>query len=311
MSPFSSNRREFLTALLGGAAGLSLTCRAFGQNAPAAIKATRLSDNIAVMMGDGGNVGVVISPEGLMMIDGGLPDRAGDLAKAIAGQVDTHKVTTLFDTHWHFDHIGSNEMLGRAGAKIIAHENVKKRLTVKTTMEVNGRTFDPLKPEGLPAQEFPKGGKMTFGREKIEYAHIPTAHTDGDSYLFFPGPNVLHTGDMMFHGFYPVIDYSTGGWVGGMAAAAEKLGKVGDAQTKVIPGHGPMATKDDLKTTHEMLATVTERLEKMIKEGKSADEAVAAAPTRDFDEKFGRGMYKPDAWTKIAYTSIVRHRQNA
>jgi cyclase len=307
----ASNRREFLSALIGGAAGLSITYRAFGQNAPPPIKATKLSENLVVMMGDGGNVGVVISPEGLMMIDGGLPDRAADLAKAIHEQVDAHKVTTLFDTHWHFDHVGSNELLGRAGAKIIAHENVKKRLTVKITMEVNGRTFDPLKPEGLPAQEFSKGGKMTFGKEKIEYVHIPTAHTDGDTYLFFPGPNVLHTGDMLFNGMYPVIDYSTGGWVGGMAAAAQAMGKVGDAQTRIIPGHGPMGTKDDLKASHEMLATVTQRLEKMIKEGKTVEEAVAAAPTKDFDEKFGRGMYKPDVWTKIAYTSIVRHRANA
>lgn len=311
MPSFASNRREFLTALVGGAAGLSITYRALGQNAPAPIKATKLSDNIAVMMGDGGNVGVVMSPEGLMMIDGGLPNRAADLLNAIKEQVDAHKVTLLFDTHWHFDHVGCNEMLGGQGTKIMAHENVKKRLTVKTTMEVNGRTFDPLKPEGLPTQEFAKGGKMNFGKEKIDYVHIATAHTDGDTYLFFPGPNILHTGDMLFNGMYPVIDYSTGGWVGGMAHAAEAMLKVGDAQTKIVPGHGPMATKDDLKATHEMLASVTQRLEKMIKEGKSADEAVAAAPTKDFDAKFGKGMYKPDVWAKIAYTSIMRHNQKS
>jgi cyclase len=311
MLNFATNRREFLTALAGGAAGLSLTYRALGQNAPPPIKATKLSENLAVMMGDGGNVGVIISPDGLMMIDGGVPDRAGDLMKAIHEQVDAHKVTTLFDTHWHFDHVGSNESLGSAGAKIIAQENVKKRLSVKTTMEANGRTFDPLKPEGLPTQEFDKGGKMTFGKEKLEYVHIPTAHTDGDSYVFFPGSNVLHTGDMMFNGFYPVIDYSTGGWVGGMANAAAIMLKVGDAQTKIIPGHGPLGSKDDLKMTHDMLATIAQRMEKMHKEGKSVEEVVAAAPTKDFDDKFGKGMFKPDAWTKIAYTSVIRHNQKA
>ncbi|MBZ5601126.1 MAG: MBL fold metallo-hydrolase [Acidobacteriia bacterium] len=311
MSKFASNRREFFSALIGGAAGLSLTYRAFGQNPPAPIKATKLSDSLAVMMGDGGNIGVVISPDGLMMIDGGYPERAADLAKAIGEQVDAHKVNLLFDTHWHFDHVGSNESLGRAGVKIMAQENVKKRLSVRTTMEANGRTFDPLKPEGLPTQEFAKGGKLTYGKEKIEYVHIPLAHTDGDTYLFFPGPNVLHTGDMLFNGMYPVIDYSTGGWVGGMAAAAEAMHKVGDAKTRIIPGHGPMGTKDDLKASHEMLAAVTQRLEKLIKEGKSVDEAVAAAPTKDFDEKFGRGIFKPDAWTKIAYASVVRHNQKS
>lgn len=261
------------------------------------------------MTGDGGNIGVVIGPDGLMMIDGGYAERAPDLLKAVSEQVDSHKVTLLFDTHWHLDHVGCNETLGRAGAKIMAHENVKKRLSVKTTMESMNRTFDPLKPEGLPTQEFSKNGKMTFGKEKIEYTHVPTAHTDGDTFLFFPGPNVIHTGDLMFNGFYPVIDYSTLGWVGGMANAASVILKVGDAQTRIIPGHGPMASKDDLKAIHEMLATVTERMQKMAKEGKPADEAVAAAPTKAFDDKFGKGMFKPDAWTRIAYTSVLRHNQ--
>lgn len=307
MATLASNRREFLASL---AAGMTLARAVRGQNA-APIKATKLSDRVAVMMGDGGNVGVVLSDDGIMMIDGGLPDRAADMLNAVKEQVDAHPVRLLFDTHWHFDHIGCNETLGRQGVKIIAHENVKKRLSVKTTMESMNRTFDPLRPEGFPTQEFSKGGKMSFGKEKIEYVHIPTSHTDGDTYLFFPESNVLHTGDMLFHGFYPVIDYSTGGWVGGMANAAQVMLKVGDAKTRIIPGHGPLAAKEDLKVTHDMLASVHERLEKLIKEGKSADEAVAAAPTKDFDAKFGRGAFKPDAWTRIAYTSIERHRQKA
>lgn len=305
----SSSRREFFTALAAGAAGFSITLR--GQNAPPPIKATKLSDRIAVMMGDGGNVGVILSDDGLMMIDGGLPERAGEMLAAVREQVDSHPVHLLFDTHWHVDHVGCNETLGAQGVKIMAHENVKKRLRVATTMESMNRTFQPLKPAGLPTEEFSKGGKMTFGKEKIEYNHIPTSHTDGDTYLFFPEPNILHTGDMLFHGYYPVIDYSTGGWVGGMAHAAETMAKLCDAKTKVIPGHGPLGTREDLKTTAAMLATVTDRLHKLIKEGKSADEAVAAAPTKDFDDKFGHGAFKPDAWTRIAYTSIQRHTQRA
>ncbi|SRR5579875_232559 len=305
------NRREFFAALAGGAAAFSIRSRAFGQNATAPIKATRLSDRITMISGDGGNVGVILSDSGLMMIDGGLPDRAADLLGAVGQQVDAHPVALLFNTHWHFDHIGCNETLGARGVKIMAQENVRKRLSVRTTMESMNRTFEPLKPQGLPTQEFPKGGKMTFGKEKIEYVHIPTAHTDGDTYLFFPDANVLHTGDLLFNGFYPVIDYSTGGWVGGMARAAEEIARRCDAKTKVIPGHGPLASKEDVKAAGEMLSTVTQRLEKLIQEGKSADEAVAAAPTKDFDGKFGHGAFKPDAWTRIAYTSIVRHSQKS
>jgi len=309
-SPFSANRRQFLSTLLGGAAGLSLTYRALGQNAPAPITATKLSDDLALMMGDGGNVAVIIGPDGLMMIDGGLPNRAADLQKAIAS-VDSHKVQVLFNTHWHFDHTGSNELLGAQGVKIIAHENTKKHLSTKTTMEALNRTFDPVKPEGLPAETFAKGGKMTFAKQKLEYSHIAPAHTDSDCYVFLPGPNVLHTGDVLFNGFYPIIDYSTGGWIGGMAAGCGTLLKIGDAKTRVIPGHGPLGTKDDLKASHDMLATINDRLEKFAKDGKSVDEVVAAAPTKDFDDKWGKGGMNPPTFVKVAYTSVLRHNQKA
>jgi glyoxylase-like metal-dependent hydrolase (beta-lactamase superfamily II) len=309
MSILHSDRREFLRALIGGAAGLSLTYYAYGQ-APEPIKATKLTDNLVLLSGDGGNVLVVISGDGLMLIDGGLPDRAADLQNAVKG-VDSHPVKVLFNTHWHFDHTGSNELLGKSGAKIIAHENVKKWVSQKVTMEALNRTFDPLAPEGRPAETFSKGGKMTFGKEKIEYTHQAPAHTDSDAYVFFPGANVLHCGDMFFNGFYPVIDYSTGGWVGGMANAAATMLKVGDAKTRIIPGHGPLASKDDLKTTHDILAAIYQKLEPMAKQGKSVDEVVAAAPTKEFDDKWGKGLMPPPVWTRVAYTSILRHNQKA
>jgi glyoxylase-like metal-dependent hydrolase (beta-lactamase superfamily II) len=296
-------------ALAAGVAGSSLPFRAFAQAAPPPIRATKLSDRITMLYGDGGNVAIITSSDGLMMVDGGLPNRSADLLKAVSEQVDAHTIRIVFNTHWHFDHIGCNEALGRAGAKIIAQENVKKRLSVKTTTEALNRTFDPLQPEGIPSQTFTKGGKMSFGKEKIEYVHVAPAHTDGDTYVFFPGANILHTGDLMFNGFYPVIDYSTGGWIGGMAAASDLLLKVGDNKTQIIPGHGPMATKEDLKQTRDMLATVHDRLEKLIKEGKSLEESLAAAPTKDLDATWGKGSMKPEVFTRVAYTSIRQHHQ--
>lgn len=308
MITFVSSRRDFVSALIGGAAGLSISYRAYGQTATPPIKATKLSKDLALVSGDGGNVGVVIGADGLMMIDGGLPDRAGDLIQAIADQVDTHKVTLLFDTHWHFDHVGCNETLGQHGVKIMAHENVKTRLSSKQTMEAMNRTFEPLKPEGLPTQTFQDGGKLTFGESKIEYKHIPTAHTDGDTYLFFPGPNVIHTGDMFFNKLYPVIDYSTGGWIGGMLAASETILKVGDKSTRIIPGHGPLASKDDLQSTHDMLATVFERLDPMSKQGKTMEEVLAAAPTKDLDPVWAKGGIPAERFLRMAYPSIARHK---
>lgn len=306
-----SNRRQFLRVFGSAATALTFSRYTQAQNPPPPMKVLKLSDRITMISGDGGNVGVITSPDGLMMIDGGYAERAADLLKTVSDQVDPHKVTLLFDTHWHLDHVGCNETLGASGVKIMAHENVKKRVSVKTTMESMNRTFEPLKPEGFPTQEFSKGGKMNFGKDKIEYTHVPLAHTDGDTFLFFPDANILHTGDLLFNGSYPVIDYSTGGWVGGMAHACAVIQKVGDANTKIIPGHGPLATKDDIKATGVMLSTIHERLEKLVKEGKSADEAVAAAPTKEFDEKYGHGAFKPDVWTKIAYISVVRHNQKS
>jgi cyclase len=302
------DRREFLRAVLAGAVGSTFTFCAFAQGTPPVITATKLAPDLVLLAGDGGNVALIIGADGLMMIDGGLPERSADLLKVVA-DADSHKVTTLLNTHWHFDHVGCNEALGKMGTKIIAHENTKKHLSVRTTFESANRTFDPLKPEGIPAEAFTTGGKLTFGKQPVEYTHIPLAHTDGDAYVFFPALNVLQTGDLLFNGTFPVIDYSTGGWIGGMASAAEALGKVGDAQTRVIPGHGAMAIKADLKATHDMLATIHDRLASMIKAGKSVEEAVAAKPTAEFDAKFGQGARKPDAFVQVAYTSIVRHQR--
>jgi glyoxylase-like metal-dependent hydrolase (beta-lactamase superfamily II) len=298
------NRRDFLRTLIAAPAGASLLLSQ--TPAPAPIKATKLSDRLAVLMGDGGNVGVVISDDGLMMVDGGLADRSAELLQAVSTQVDSHRFGMVFNTHWHLDHVGCNETLGKNGAKIIAHANSKKWLSQRVNMEALNRIVEPLDPEGLPGQTFTKAGKLTFGKETIEYGVVPPAHTDGDAYLFFPAPNVLHTGDLLFNGTYPFIDYSTGGWIDGMASAADALLKVGDAKTRIIPGHGPMGTKDDLKASRDMLAAIHERFETLRKQGKTAQEAAAEAPTKDFDARFNKGA-KPDQFIQIAYTGLLRH----
>jgi cyclase len=299
-----SNRRDFLRALIAAPAGVSFL---FSQTqTPTPITATKLSDRLAVLTGDGGNVAVLISDDGLMMVDGGLADRCSDLLKAVSTQVDSHSFRMVFNTHWHLDHVGCNETLGKSGAKIVAHANSKKWLSQKVTMEALNRVVEPLKPEGLPTQTFTKAGNLTFGKEKIEYGVVPPAHTDGDAYLFFPGPNVLHTGDILFNGTYPFIDYSTGGWIGGMASACDALLRVGDARTRIIPGHGPLAAKDDLKASRDMLTSVHHRFESMRKQGKTAQEVAAAEPTKDFDSRFSKGV-KPDQFLQIAYTGLLRH----
>src|SRR6187200_1126121 len=147
------DRREFLHVVLAGAVGATFTDWAFAQGPPPPITATKLAGDLVVLSGDGGNVAIVIGADGLLMIDGGLTERSAELLKAIA-DIDGHKVTTLFNTHWHFDHVGCNEALGKMGTKILAHENVRKRLGERVTIEALNRTVDPLKPEGMPAATF-------------------------------------------------------------------------------------------------------------------------------------------------------------
>jgi len=243
-----------------------------------------------------------------MMIDGGYANRAAELQKAIA-QVDSHPVTILFNTHWHGDHVGSNELLGKAGVKIIAHQNAKHWLMQTVNLEAFNSTVEPLKKEGWPVQTFVEGGKMTFGKEKIEYKWVPNSHTDNDTYLFFPLANVLHTGDLFFNGMYPVVDYTTGGWIGGMAAALDKLLKVGDAKTQIIPGHGPLATKDDMKAARDMLHTVSDRLTQLSKKGANTGDVVKANPVGDLEAKWGQGFLKGEQFLRMAYPSIARHDQ--
>lgn len=302
MTMSHSNRRAFLRALLAAPAGARLL---FGQATPAPINAQKLKPNLAVLSGDGGNIGVVIEPTELMVIDTGYDNRSADLIKALA-DLDSHKVTLVFNTHWHLDHVGANATLGKAGAKIMAHANVKKWTSQTVTMEALNRKIDPLPPEGQPSQTFTARGRMNFGKTRIEYTPVAPAHTDGDTFLFFPQLNILHTGDLLFNGTYPLIDYSTGGWIGGMVAAADQVLKIGDTQTIIIPGHGPIGTKEDLQASRDMLNGVYTKLQAFAASKKTTQEVVAAAPTKEFDAQFGKGM-KPDQFVTIAYDGLLRH----
>lgn len=304
----AGDRRSFLRALIVGGPGLTIAWRAAGQDAPGAIRVTKITDRIVLLAGDGGNVGLVLADDGLMMIDGGYANRAMELQKTVAA-VDSHPVKILFDTHWHGDHVGSNELLGKAGVKIIAHQNAKVRLSQTVKMEAFNTTVEHLKSEGWPSQTFTESGRMTFGREKIEYRWCPNSHTDNDAYLFFPASNVLHTGDLFFNGMYPVIDYSTGGWIGGMATALDKLLKVGDANTRIIPGHGPLATKDDMKAARDMLHSVHDRLSQMSKKHATLEAVLQANPVGDLEAKWGGGLLKGEQFLRMAYPSIARHEQ--
>jgi glyoxylase-like metal-dependent hydrolase (beta-lactamase superfamily II) len=298
-----TDRRSFIRTLVGGAAALSLSGRVSGRESSSPVTATRLSEDLALITGAGANVVVVSAPDGLLMVNGGLPARSAELTKVIANEFGTARIQALFNTDWHLENTGLNETLGNTGAKIIAHENTKLWLGTDIFVEWENRTYKPRPPNALPNQTFYTSAKMTFGKEDVQYGYLGQAHTDGDIYVFFPRPNVLVTGDVFSAGRYPIADYCTNGWLGGLITATKTLTGLADAKTRVVPSTGPVQTRADLESQFEMCSTMKNRLVEMMKQGKGADEIIAAAPTAEFDKKWG----DPKVFLSVAYRGLWSH----
>jgi len=298
-----TTRRQFLQTMAGGTVAL----HAFGRQATGDITATKLAENFTLLSGAGGNVLLVRSAEGLLMVDGGLPERSQALLDAVAQQAGNAPVRVLFNTHWHLEQTGSNDRLGRAGAKIIAHENTRLWMTRDVLVEWQKNKVYPTRAkEARPTETFlthesPK--KMSFGNEQIQYGLLAQAHTDGDIYVFFPGPNILMAGDVVSVGSYPILDYSTGGWIGGMASASTSMLQLVDAQTRIIPGTGTIQNKADVQAQADMLSAVRTRLVNLMRQGLGAKDMVASAPTKEFDARWG----DPTLFVTSAYPGLWGH----
>jgi glyoxylase-like metal-dependent hydrolase (beta-lactamase superfamily II) len=290
--PGNGTRRRFLKSALVGAAGVSVASlvgtRAFAKAKGEAIAFKPLTESVALVTGAGSNVVIVTGPDGLVMIDGGLQENSGDLLKAIGKYAGGAKPTTLFNTHWHWDHTGSNERLGKAGAKIIAHENTKLWLGADFEVEWQNREYTPRPKQAWPNDTFYNGQKLLdVGDRELIYGWLPRAHTDGDIYIHIADQNVLVAGDLVSVGSYPILDVATGGWLGGMVDANKALIDLCDDQTVVVPGTGPLQTKADLVAQHQMLSTMKDRLIGLMRKGMGTDDLLAAPPTAEFDAKWG------------------------
>jgi cyclase len=299
------NRRSFLNTVLPAAAttlvgATSLTgigrARA-GQPPRTPLKVEDIADRLFVISGGGGNVTVFNSPEGVLLVDGGSHERSAEILKLVRQRTGTAKIHTLFNTHWHWDQTGSNPTLGAAGTRIFAHENTRLWLGTDVDSKWERRVYTRLPPQARPNQTFYTNGTLPFGGETLDYGYLPQAHTDGDIYVFFKQANVLVAGDVLSAGAYPVLDYCTNGWIGGMANATQTLLSLGKPDTRVIPGTGPVQTQADLQAEHDMLATLKLKLSQLLAQGMSARDMLAAAPTRDFDAKWGDPtLFVTNAW---------------
>jgi cyclase len=266
------------------------------------VKAEKVADGVYVLTGAGGNVGLSVGKDGAFVVD----DQFAPLADKLLAAVRTltpEPVRFVVNTHLHGDHVGGNESLAKAGAILVAHENVRKRMSVEQLNALGRRT--PPSPEGaLPVVTFTDTLTFHWNGDEIRLTHVPPAHTDGDTVVRFVKADVVHMGDLFFNGSYPFIDTGSGGRVDGVIAAADQVLAAAGEKTRIIPGHGPLATRADLQSYRDTLQVLRDRIAKLKAEGKSRDEVIAARPTADHDAKWGTGFMKGDTFTGLVYDSL-------
>ncbi len=256
------------------------------------INLQKLRGNVSVLMGAGGNIAVLPGRDGRLLIDAGFAGARPKISDALAS-ISSDPIKHLVNTHWHFDHTDGNEWLHSAGAAILAHENTRKHLSTATRVEGWNFTF-PRSPAGaIPAEVFEDERTVKLNGATIALKHYAPAHTDSDISVHFTNADILHVADTFWNGYYPFIDYSTGGSIDGMIRATEgNLAKV-TAKMIVIPGHGPVGDRSQLTFYHDLLVTVRDKVATLKKQGRSLDEIVAAKPTAATDAKWGGGFMSP------------------
>jgi len=309
------SRRTVLQASLTGIAGASacvagvaalIPSRACAKAARTPIESTKLADDLFLFRGAGGNVVAAGSSDGVLLVDGGVAERTSELLKRVAAETGQRRVQTLVNTHWHWDHTGSNEVVAKSGATVLAHENTKLWLGAEIISKWEQHTYPPRPAQALPTRTFfydADAMPLTLAHETIEYGYLPQAHTDGDIYVFFPRQNVLVAGDVVSGGGYPIADYCTGGWLGGMINGLKTLLGKGDAQTRIVPGTGPLRTRADLEAQLDMCFTVLSKIGDSYYKGQTWDELVASRPTQGLDATWGN----PDLFLRTAYEGAWNH----
>ena len=263
-----------------------------------------LRGGIYMLTGAGGNIGLSVGDDGAFLVD----DQYAPLSAKILAAVKTVTplpVKFVVNTHWHGDHTGGNENIGKSGALIVAHQNVRKRMSTEQFNQIFNRRTPASPAAALPVVTFTDSVSFHINGDELVAFHIPPAHTDGDAVIHFTRANVIHMGDTFFNGNYPFVDVSSGGHVNGIIGVADRVLAMCTAETRIIPGHGPVSGCDDLRAYRNVVATIRDRVQALVAQGRTLEQIRAAAPTKEFDAQWGRGFIRPDVFVELVYRSLA------
>jgi cyclase len=268
------------------------------------IKTTDLGDGVTMLEGQGGNMILATGKTGVILVDGEFAP-LHDKIKAAISAISQQPIKYLINTHFHGDHTGGNAPFAQDGATIVANIKVKTRLAAGTTNGLTGAQTPPAPKEALPKITYTHQLKLSIPGRIAELRHIEHAHTDGDTYVYFKSSNVLATGDTFTNGRYPNIDFANGGNIKGMIAATDAYLKLVNDKTRIVPGHGPLGDKAALIAYRTMLVTARDRMAKLVKEGKTEDEVVAAKPFADLDAKWALNELAGKNFVRVVWHSLA------
>jgi cyclase len=264
-----------------------------------------VAGNISMLTGMGGNMAICAGEDGVFLVDDQFAPLTEKITAAIA-TVSEKPVRFLLNTHWHMDHTGGNENLGKSGVVIVAHQNVRKRMSTGQFAELLQTTIPASPAEALPIITFTSDVTFHLNGEEIHVVYVDPAHTDGDAVVHFKKANVIHTGDLYFAGTYPFIDLESGGSLEGYLRAVDAIIDMANASTKIIPGHGKLSNVAEMKEWRGRIGMMKDRVASMIREGKTLDEIQKAKIGAAYDDAMGKGFIKPPQMIELLYRGLSR-----
>jgi glyoxylase-like metal-dependent hydrolase (beta-lactamase superfamily II) len=294
--------RTLWSLALGATVAVSATLPAQTPDS-APVTTTPIGSGVYLLQGTGGNIAASTGADGVILIDDDYAAHTPQLLSAVE-QLRAGAIRFVINTHWHRDHAGGNASLAGRGALIVAHDNVRQRMSREQFIAAYKATIPPAAVAALPVITFTDTLTLYLNADTIQILHMAPAHTDGDAVIYFRHANVLHMGDTFFNRLYPFIDYSTGGTLDGMIAAADRGLALSDDATTIIPGHGPLATRADLRRYREMLAAVRIRILAARQKGLTLEQVLSAHLLDEFNDPWGKGFLTPEQFLTVAWMSL-------